>query len=81
MEQASAWHCCIVSSGCHLRPWWEFRIPVQNAASKKPETTGHDGNEKRKPTNRQFRTTKNHDQTTVEGKTVDVSTFLWTKEP
>ena len=32
-------------------------------------------------TTRHFRTTKNHDQTTLEGKTVDFSTFWWIEEP
>ena len=33
MEQASAWHCCVVLWVAKLATWWEFHIQVQNAAS------------------------------------------------
>ena len=46
MEQASAWHTVAWFLRLpHLRPWREFHIPVQNAASKNQKTTGHDGSE------------------------------------
>ena len=63
----------------HLRPWWEFHIPVESAASEsqKPQVTTARGSENHK---HKIRTTKNRDRTTLEGTTVDFSAFWWMKD-
>ena len=76
MEQASAWHCWHGSLGCHT---WDpggnftFQCNTLHAKTKKKHLSRQQG--KANTTNRQFRTTKNHGQTTLEGKTVTVSPF------
>ena len=68
MEQASAWHCCMVPQVATLATWWEFHIPAQNAASKdqKPQVTTARGSENHK---HKIRTTKNTIEPSLEGET------------
>ena len=58
----------------HLRPWWEFNIPVRHTECKNEKTRGHDGKEKQKPQTT-FSNHKNHRQTILEGKAVNFGSF------
>ena len=74
MEQASAWHRCMVPQVATLATWWEFHIPAQSAASKnqRPQVATARGSENYK---HKMRTAKNQDRTTLGGKTVEFSEF------
>ena len=82
MEQASGWHCC-----CMVPHFTKFvtMVIISHSATQtlQAKTKNHRSRRQAeaKTTNTQFRTTKNHGQTTLEGKTVDFSPFWWIKEP
>ena len=49
MEQASAWHCCMVPQAATLATLVGISHSSAKRCKRKPKTTGHDGKGKRKP--------------------------------
>ena len=80
MEQASAWHCCMVPQAATLATLVGISHSSGKCCKRKPKTTGHDGKGKRRPQTQKSDHKKPSDQTTLEGTTVDFSTFWWMKD-
>ena len=74
MEQASACHCCMALWVATLATLVGISHSSAKRCKQRPKTTGHDGKGKRKPQTDNFGPPKNHDQTTLEAKSVDFST-------
>ena len=68
MEQASACHCGTWAAT--LATLVGLSHSIAKRGKQKPKTTGHYGKEKRKPQRDNFEPQENHDQTTLEGKTI-----------
>ena len=65
------------SLGCQTGDPGISHSSAKRCKQKKKKTTLHDAKGKRKTKNKISGPQKNHDQTTVEGNTVDFSSFWW----